>query len=109
MFHGILQKIAAEELRINVSLFDVPKLYEENIPAISMNYYNYPTHTLCKEDQYQTTSPHVPHPSMSFYDHETNCTRIWKDYMSNSLTNPYELDEDDDHYTCGKGLGNLVS
>ena len=108
MFHGILQKIAAEELRINVSLFDVPKLYEENIPAMSMNYYNYPTHTLCKEDQNQT-SLHVPHPWMSNNDYETICTRIWKDYIWSSVTNPYELDEDDDHYTCGKGLGNLVS
>ena len=39
---------------------------------------------------------------------EANCTKTWKDYLSTSLTNPYELDEVDDLYTCGKGLGNLV-
>ena len=107
MFHGILQKIAAEELKIEVSLFDVPKVYEDQIPAISQNYYNYPTHTLCKEDPMM--SPHVQNAWYSGGGVETNCTKIWKNYMATSLTNPYELDEVDDLYTCGKGLGNLVS
>ena len=107
MFHGILQKIAVKEFAAKASLYDVPKLFQQQIPGISINYYNYPTHTLCKEDPMM--SPHVQHEWYSFGGYETNCSRIWKDYMSTSLTNPYELDEVDDLYTCGKGLGNLVS
>ena len=37
-FHGILRKIASEEFMTSVSLYDIPKLYEKQIPHTSRNY-----------------------------------------------------------------------
>ena len=104
VFHGILKEIADKEFASKASLYDWPKLFEQNIPAMTSNYYNYPTHTLCQEDP--MTSPHVQHHLNVGI--ASNCTQIWKDYISASQTNPYELDEVDDFYTCGKGLSNLA-
>ena len=77
----------------------VIKTYEIRFPT--MNYYNYPVHTLCQEDS--MTSLHVQNIYHSGRGFETNCTIIWKDYIATSKNNPYQLDEANDLYTCGKG------
>ena len=109
VFHGILQKVAGEEMSTAVSLFDLPTLYQQQIPTYSsLDYFNHPVHTLCQEDS--KSMIHVQYSSNMHGQVETNCTTLWKDYVLSGLTNnPYELDEEDSLYTCGKGLGNTAS
>ena len=105
-FHGILRKIASEEFMTSVSLYDIPKLYEKQIPHASRNYYNYPVHTLCQEES--KTQLHVAnwYSLKDFF--QGNCSILWKEYTSaeSGDLNPYEIDEGNELYTCALGLGN---
>ena len=111
MFHGIMKNVG-KEINSGVSVYDIPKLFNPQMPDMLSNdqnsayeyiHQNFPTYTLCEQG--------IKIPLLGADEDET-CRVIWKNVSSESngvtkSNNPY-LSNDNDTQLCGAGLGGNI-
>ena len=105
-FHGLLTKVA-KSFGAGVSIYDIPKLYNPSIPAISTAPGILPMYTLCQIEQ--KTGLFVQYLVFTWMGKLDQCGEYWKMFNINANAsyeiNPYEISHGP-LMKCGSGIGN---
>ena len=104
-FHNLLEDVS-KVLGANVSIFDLPKLYNPSIPAALTESVLLPVHTLCKMESMKPLL--VPNMRMLKDGELDDCSELWNDFISNGTKNPYMIPHDKVLGTCSHGVGNVA-
>ena len=105
-FHNLLRDVS-KALGANVSIFDLPKLYNPSIPAALTESVMLPVHTLCKMESMKPLL--VPNMGMLKDGDLDDCSELWNDFISNGTKqNPYLIPHDKVLGTCSHGIGNFA-
>lgn len=105
-FHHLLRDVS-NAFGANVSIFDIPKLYNPSIPAASTESVMIPIYTLCMLKP--LTSILVPNMTMLAYGDLDDCSELWNDYISNNTKkNPYMIPDSKTLSICSNGIGKLA-
>ena len=108
-FHGLL-KTVSKQMEGEVSLFDIPKLY--NPSAVS--YYEdpevVPLYTLCELDP--ESAAMTVHLAAQAAGGMAKCTNLWNSYVHDSanpdIKNPNLIPKNDPLGLCGKGITDVA-
>ena len=107
-FHGLLTKVA-KSFEAGVSFYDIPKLYNPSIPAISTAPGILPMYTLCQIEQ--KTGLFVQYLMFTWMGKLDQCSEYWKMFNINANTsyevNPYEITHGP-LKKCGSGIGDVA-
>ena len=107
-FHGMLTKVA-KSLDASVSIYDIPKLYNPSIPAISTDPGILPMYTLCEIEQ--KTGLFVQYLLFTWWGRLDQCSEYWKMFNTKANAsyevNPYEITHGP-LKKCGSGIENAA-
>ena len=107
-FHGLLMDVA-KSLDTSVSIYDIPKLYNPSIPAVSTAPGILPMYTLC--DIEQKTGLFVQNLMFTWMGKLDQCSEYWKMFSINTNAsyevNPYEITHGP-LKKCGSGIENAA-
>ena len=105
-FHGLLKNVS-KVFDANVSIFDLPKLYNPIIPTTSMKSVATPTYTLCNMERRTTLL--VSNVEMMIAGDLDDCSKLWNDFISNNgPKNPYMILDDQYLSKCSHGIGKVA-
>ena len=105
-FHGLLKNVS-QVFGANVSIFDLPKLYNPIIPTTSMKSVATPTYTLCNMERRTTLL--VSNVEMMIAGDLDDCSKLWNDFISNNgPKNPYMILDDQYLSKCSHGIGKVA-
>ena len=109
-FHGMLAKVSTA-FGANISMFDIPKMFNPRMPGIYLDPQIVPIYTLCQ------TEPRRPLlvqnlQALNLIGDLDDCSKYWQAFISDSenlaIMNPYLLPKGEYLSMCGHGLGNVT-
>ena len=102
-FHGLLKNVS-KKMGGDVSIFDLPKLYNPSIPSYYLDPEIVPLYTYCELDTASTLLSR--HPRAKWDGYQENCTLLWNSYIfdSDNVKNPNLIPKDDPFGLCGKRI-----
>ena len=108
-FHGLL-KTVSKKMEGEVSLFDIPKLYNPSAVSFYEDPEVIPLYTLCELDP--ESKAMTVHPIAQAIGEMATCTNLWNSYVHDSANpdnkNPNLIPENDPFGLCGKRITNIA-
>ena len=108
-FHGLL-KTVSKKMGGDVSLFDIPKLYNPRAVKTYTEPEIIPIYTICELDPESPSL--VKHLVTVLFGFTSDCTVLWNSYIQDSenpaFKNPYQIAKNGPLGLCAKPIGDIA-